>query len=144
MLLTSDQVQSSVQSGKSTWMRTNDSYKYFLYLQWCLLESAGFWTSITILWEPWILSLERGIYIHSLCVCICAFGGFPDSSKLRLKTCALTAAKLDRVGHISLVGRNISLAKPPGLCKYPSINNSLQAQDMPPTEASSDKWRPKL
>lgn len=85
-----------------------------------------------------MLSLERGIYVHSFCVCVCALWGFPDSSKARLKTCALTVAGPDRDG----VGRNISLAEPPGLCKCSSITNYLQAQNVPPTEASSNKRRP--
>lgn len=61
-------------------------------------------------------------------VCICSSGGFPDSSKLRLKVCALKVAGHDTDG----VGRNISLAKPTRLCKFYSLSNSLQTQNSLP------------
>lgn len=44
--------------------------------------------------------------MFTVSVCVRALGGFPDSSKLRLKTCALTLAGPERDG----MGRNISWA----------------------------------
>ena len=73
-------------------------------------------------------------------VCICHSGGFPDSSKLRLKACALKVAGPDGDG----VGRNVSLAKPTRLCKFYSLSNALEAQNSPPTEANYDTVRPQI
>lgn len=46
--------------------------------------------------------------MFTICVCMCILGGFPESSKQRLRTCALKVAGPDR----DVVAKNTSLAKP--------------------------------
>lgn len=83
---------------------------------------------------------RKGLNMFTVFVCICHSGGFPGSSKLRLKACALKVAGPDRDG----LGRNVSLAKPTRLYELYSVSNSLQAKNSPPKEANYDRSRPQI
>lgn len=107
MLLTSDQVQfqSKIQSGKLEY--NNECLRIFpssitVTLTTCWFSDFYFMKAVGT------LPRKKDVCSKFLHISVCTSQGFPDSSKLRLRTCVLIVAGPGRDGVI----RNVSFAKP--------------------------------